>query len=64
MNTKELVLPVVLPPGWRKAVAKALELHPNTIYHAMKRGGDDPTYQRIVIALKVKYGKKPIKKEE
>jgi IS30 family transposase len=55
-----LELPPTLPHGWKTAIAKILTIHPNTVKEALKRGGDDPTYLRIMKAAKEKYGK-PIK---
>lgn len=49
-------MPDVLPHGWKKAVGDTLGLHRNTVQHAIKRGGTDPTYQRIMKCAKEKYG--------
>jgi len=57
-----LELPPTLPHGWKTSVAKLLGLHRNTVKEALKRGGDDPTYLRIMTTAKAKYGK-PIKNE-
>ncbi len=55
-----LEMPAVLPHGWKTQVARTLGLHRNTVKEAIRRGGDDPTYQRIMKTAKEKYGK-PVK---
>lgn len=58
METKTLTLemPAVLPHGWKTQVANTLGLHRNTVKEALRRGGDDPTYLRIMKTAKEKYG--------
>ena len=60
MNTAtkiELEMPNVLPHGWKTKVAETLDIHPNTVKEALKRGVGDPTYDRIMQCAKEKYGK-------
>jgi len=60
MGTKFLTnpkLPTFLPHGWKKEVAKALGVHPNTVTRSLKLGKGD-TYNRIVRAAAAKYGNK------
>ena len=59
--TIELVLPTVLPHGWKSEVARTLGIHINTITNALKAGSGE-TYNRIIKCAKEKYGK-PIKIE-
>jgi len=56
-----LELPSNLPHGWKKEVAKALQIHKNTVTNVLKKG-KGPTYERIMTTAKAKYGK-PIKNE-
>lgn len=58
-----LELPPTLPHGWKTKVAETLTIHPNTVKEALKRGGEDPTYLRIMQTAKNMYGK-PIKPQE
>lgn len=55
IRMKELELPVFLPHGWKKVVARTLGIHENTITRALKRGKGE-TYERIVQTAKAKYG--------
>jgi len=60
MNTAkkiEFEMPDVLPHGWKTKVAEALSVHPNTVKEALKRGVGDPTYERIMLCAKNKFGK-------
>ncbi len=50
-------LPIILPHGWKKDVAKILGVHPNTIQRHIKLGKGD-TYRKIVRAAELKYGEK------
>lgn len=50
-------LPEVLPHGWRKAVASRLKIHRNTVKEAIKRGGEDETYKRIMHTAAILFGK-------
>jgi hypothetical protein len=56
-------LPKILPQGWKTAVAGILGIHRNTLTKAIKRGGEDPMYVKIMNVARQKYGK-PIKTEE
>ena len=60
MKTKFLTnpkLPPFPPHGWKKEVAKAIGVHPNTIHRNLKRGKGD-VYDKIVRAAAAKYGEK------
>ncbi|RNC65755.1 AraC family transcriptional regulator [Proteiniphilum sp. X52] len=50
-------LPSLLPHGWKKEVALALGIHPNTVSRALRsrKGG---TYIRIIRTAVAKYGEK------
>ena len=52
----ETEMPALLPHGWKKQVARALDLHPNTITNAL-RAGNGETYERIMKCAKEKFGK-------
>ena len=59
MNTqiiKNTELPTFLPHGWKKEVAQALGVHPNTIKYAL-HAGNGLTYNKIVKTAIEKYGK-------
>ncbi|MEA5129990.1 hypothetical protein [Proteiniphilum sp.] len=60
METKKIpqpVLPPVLPHGWKKEVALALGIHPNTVSRALhSRKGTN--YIKIVKTAAAKYGEK------
>ena len=49
-------LPTFLPHGWKKEVAEALDVRPNTIKNALQ-SGRGATYNRIVKTATEKYGK-------
>ena len=52
----KIELPLLLPHGWKKDVAKMLGIHINTVTNALKEG-KGVTYDRIMQAAKNKYGK-------
>lgn len=55
----ELIMPPVLPHGWKKEVAKTLGIHTNTITNNLN-AGSGIMYDKIMRCAKEKYGK-PIK---
>ncbi len=60
MEAKKLSLPELpslLPHGWKKEVALALGIHPNTVSRAL-RSGKGIIYMKIVRTAATKYGKK------
>lgn len=60
METKFLakpVLPTFLPHGWKKEVAQALGVHPDTVKRNLNSGKGD-MYNKIVRTAAAKYGKK------
>lgn len=56
-------LPPFLPHGWKKEVARALGVHPNTIRNALS-AGKGPTYEKIVKTAAIKYGQQKTKKKK
>lgn len=50
-----MIMPPVLPHGWKKGVAKTLNIHINTVSKHLKRGTGS-TYDRIMKTAKEKYG--------
>lgn len=50
-----MVLPPVLPHGWKKAVAQTLNIHQNTITKHLRRGHGDQ-YERIMKVAREKFG--------
>ena len=40
--------PTIFPHGWKSKVAQLLNIHPNTVKEALKRGENDPTYIKIM----------------
>ncbi|MDL2289775.1 helix-turn-helix domain-containing protein [Paludibacteraceae bacterium OttesenSCG-928-F17] len=50
-------LPPTLPQGWKKQVAKALDIHRNTVRNALVQGETHPLYAKIMETAKNKYGK-------
>ncbi len=63
MSTKFMTkpaLPTFLPHGWKKEVAHALGVHPNTVARNVKRGHGE-VYERIVLTAAAKYGEKHVK---
>jgi len=57
MQTQKInmIMPPVLPHGWKKSVAATLGLHINTITNNLKKG-EGEMYERIIKAAKEKYG--------
>lgn len=50
-------LPQFLPHGWKKEVAKAIGVHPNTVMRNLK-AGKGLVYDKIVRTAAMKYGDK------
>ncbi|MEA5128818.1 MAG: hypothetical protein VB074_11580 [Proteiniphilum sp.] len=60
METKFLTspeLPKFLPHGWKKEIAKVLDIHPITVKRSLEKGRGQ-MYDRIVKAAAAKYGEK------
>jgi DNA-binding transcriptional regulator YhcF (GntR family) len=53
---KKTELPPFLPHGWKKEIAKVLNLHPNTVKRALQ-AGKGLNYDKIVKAATEKFGK-------
>ncbi|MFV0313460.1 MAG: hypothetical protein ACK5KN_17690 [Dysgonomonas sp.] len=52
---KKTTLPDFLPHGWKKEVARVLEIHPNTVKNAI-RAGKGGTFERIKKVAIEKWG--------
>ena len=50
-------LPIVLPHGWKKEVAKILGLHPASMCRILK-DKNNPNYRRVEKVIREKYSKK------
>ncbi len=57
MNVRiKQVMPMVLPTGWKKEVAKTLGVHRNTVTNAL-RAQEGEMFERIMKCACNKYGK-------